>query len=98
VFGNKISQTGNSSGNLGFQSKYFDTESGMYYYYNRYYKPDLGRFLNEDPISLNGGLNLYEFVGNNSINFIDPYGEIALSLSAGTYFLGKAIVGVGGVI
>jgi len=74
VFGNTINQTGNSAGNLGFQSKYFDNESGMYYYYNRYYKPDLGRFLNEDPIGLNGGLNMFAFVNNNPINYTDPYG------------------------
>ncbi|MEN8154350.1 MAG: RHS repeat-associated core domain-containing protein, partial [Acidobacteriota bacterium] len=54
VFGNVVSQTGNSTGNLGFQSKYFDEETGMNYYYHRYYKPDLGRFLNEDPIGLSG--------------------------------------------
>jgi RHS repeat-associated protein len=74
TFGNLISQTGNSNGNLGFQSKYYDQESGMYYFYHRYYNPVNGRFLNEDPIGLNGGLNMYAFVNNNPVKWIDTYG------------------------
>jgi RHS repeat-associated protein len=74
TFGNLISQTGSSDGNLGFQSKYFDQESGMYYFYHRYYNPVNGRFLNEDPIGLNGGLNMYAFVYNNPVNLSDPFG------------------------
>jgi RHS repeat-associated protein len=74
TFGNLISQTGISNGNLGFQSKYFDQENGLYYFYHRYYNPANGRFVNEDPIGLNGGLNMYAFVNNNPIKWIDPYG------------------------
>ena len=74
TFGNLISQTGSSDGNLGFQSKYFDQESGMYYFYHRYYQPANGRFLNEDPIRFNGSLNFYAVFKNNSINYIDEYG------------------------
>ncbi|MCK4942696.1 MAG: hypothetical protein KAS65_03920, partial [Candidatus Aminicenantes bacterium] len=43
TFGNLINQTGSSNGNLGFQSKYFDQESGLNYYYHRYYYPQTGR-------------------------------------------------------
>ena len=75
VFGSLINQSGSSSGNMGFQSKYFDAESGLNYYYYRYYYPQVGRFINEDPIGIRQELNLYFFVGNNSINFIDPYGD-----------------------
>jgi len=73
-FGNTISQSGTTKSNLGFQSKYHDPESGLYYYYHRYYNPHNGRFLNEDPIGLNGGLNLSQFVGNDPINYLDPLG------------------------
>jgi RHS repeat-associated protein len=38
----------------------------------RYYVPSVGRFITHDPI---GGLNLYAYVGNNPINFMDPKGE-----------------------
>ena len=74
TFGNIINRVGTSTGNLGFQGKYYDQESGLYYFYNRYYNPANGRFINEDPIGLNGGLNMYGFVENNPVNSIDPFG------------------------
>ncbi len=74
TFGNLVSQTGNSTGNLAFQSKYYDDESGLYYFFYRYYHPVNGRFLNEDPIRFRGGINFYSFVDNNPIMGIDPFG------------------------
>jgi RHS repeat-associated protein len=75
-FGNLISQTGTTKTPLGFQGKYYDQESGLNYFYYRYYNPALGRFISEDPIGLNGGLNLQKFVNSNPINSIDPTGII----------------------
>ena len=72
-FGNLTSQTGTSKTNLGFQGKYFDQETGLYYYH-RYYSPSIGRFTTEDPIGFNGGLNFYGFVGNGPVNILDPWG------------------------
>ena len=74
VFGNIVNQTGSSSGNLGFQSKYYDQESGLNYYYHRYYYASIGRFVNEDPIGFWGDKNFYRFNLNNPINFIDAFG------------------------
>ena len=74
VFGNMVNQTGSSTGNLGFHSKYYDQESGLNYFYHRYYNPVNGRFINEDPVGVNSGFNLYNFVYNNPINWIDPHG------------------------
>ena len=76
TFGNLINRTGTSTGNLGFQGKYYDPESGLYYFYNRYYNPSNGRFINEDPIGFNGGLNFYSYGNNNSLMFVDPYGLV----------------------
>jgi RHS repeat-associated protein len=68
------SQTGSSTGKLGFQSKYYDSESGLNYYYHRYYYPGIGRFVNEDPIGISGGTNLYQFTNNNPITWKDIIG------------------------
>jgi RHS repeat-associated protein len=49
-------------------------EAGLYYYKARMYQPGLGRFLQPDPIGYGGGANLYAYVGNDPINFVDPLG------------------------
>jgi hypothetical protein len=41
---------------------------------HRYYDPSTGRFTQEDPIGLAGGLNLYGFAGGDPVNFSDPFG------------------------
>ena len=45
TFGNLVNQTGTTKTPLGFQGKYFDSESGLNYFYHRYYNPALGRFI-----------------------------------------------------
>lgn len=47
----------------------------MYFYRGRYYSPTLQRFISEDPIGIAGGINLYAYVGNDAINFGDPFGH-----------------------
>lgn len=51
-----------------------DDGTGVYGFRNRYYSPTLQRFISEDPRGLNGGMNLYAYVGNNSISLRDPFG------------------------
>ena len=53
-----------------------DNETGLLYYNFRNYNPELGRWLNRDPIRERGGLNLYNFVGNNTSNFFDQDGRL----------------------
>jgi RHS repeat-associated protein len=48
--------------------------SGQQYRRNRYYDPVSGRFTQEDPIGLAGGLNLYGYTGGDPINYGDPFG------------------------
>ena len=48
--------------------------SGQLYKRNRYYNPEQGRFTQEDPIGLAGGLNLYGYAGGDPVNFSDPFG------------------------
>jgi RHS repeat-associated protein len=47
---------------------------GTLYRRNRYYDPRTGRFTQEDPIGLAGGLNLYGFAGGDPVNYADPFG------------------------
>ena len=55
------------------QNQYADRETGLHYNFFRYYEPDAGRFVNQDPIGLWGEENLYVF-GRNTQRWIDPFG------------------------
>jgi RHS repeat-associated protein len=48
--------------------------TSMYYMRNRWYDPNIGRFVTEDPIGVQGGVNLYAFAGADHINGIDVSG------------------------
>lgn len=54
------------------QNQYADRETGLHYNLMRYYEPEAGRFVNQDPIELWGGINLYQFSPNVQ-TWIDPY-------------------------
>ena len=75
-FGRTISQSGPLADffRIRFSSKYYDPETGLYYYGYRFYSPALMRWLNRDPIEESGGLNLYGFCGNNPLSKIDSNG------------------------
>ncbi len=55
-----------------------DDADGLYFYRDRYYSPDLGRFISEDPAGLDGLGNQYAYAGNNPVNYIDPFGDESL--------------------
>ena len=55
------------------QNQYFDEETGLHYSFFRYYEPDTGRFINQNPIGLAGGENLYWFAPNGQ-DWLDPLG------------------------
>ncbi|MCK0549862.1 RHS domain-containing protein [Pseudomonas syringae pv. aptata] len=59
--------------NLRFQGQYFDVETGLHYNTFRYYDPEIGRFITQDPIGLSGGDNLYQYAPNPN-GWVDPWG------------------------
>ena len=67
-------QQGNTDQPIRYQGQYEDEESGLYYNRHRYYDPQLGRYVNQDPIGFLGGMNTYTCADNNSIIWIDNMG------------------------
>ena len=64
---------GETEQNIRFQGQYEDEETGLFYNRFRYYDADDCRYVNQDPISLLGDLNLYSYVDNPNAS-IDPFG------------------------
>jgi uncharacterized protein RhaS with RHS repeats len=52
----------------------------VHYYRARWYDPQEKRFITEDPIGLDGGINLYAYVGNDPLNKVDPSGKKTIVL------------------
>ncbi len=57
-----------------YTGRRFDLETGLYHYRARYYSPQIGRFLQTDPIGYDDDLNLYAYTGNNPVDATDPTG------------------------
>ena len=60
--------------NLRFPGQYFDKETGLHYNWYRDYHPGIGRYIEPDLIGLKGGINLYTYVYNGPVNWVDPVG------------------------
>ncbi|HEX5221917.1 MAG TPA: RHS repeat-associated core domain-containing protein [Verrucomicrobiae bacterium] len=72
-----------------FSSKEYAGNAALYYYGFRYYEPNLQRWLNRDPLGESGGM-LFQSVGNNPINFIDPMGLFGNPVSGGGGYQGTS--------
>jgi RHS repeat-associated protein len=73
-FGNLTDSSGSLDNPFRYTGREWDPEIGMYYYRARYYDPEGGRFLSEDPIGFAGGTNFYPYVTNNPVLSADPLG------------------------
>ena len=76
AFGNTVAQSGEMADAFAyrFSTKYWDAETGLYYYGYRFYRPRLERWVNRDPIGEYYEKNLYAFVGNSTLNMFDDTG------------------------
>ncbi|WP_411828650.1 RHS repeat-associated core domain-containing protein [Metapseudomonas otitidis] len=59
---------------LRFPGQVADAHSGLYYNYFRDYDPQTGRYVESDPIGLDGGLNTYGYVEGNPLSYFDTFG------------------------
>jgi RHS repeat-associated protein len=73
-FGEQVAVTGLAAMQMRFPGQYADEETGFSYNYFRDYEPNLGRYVQSDPIGLNGGLNRFGYAEANPIRNSDEYG------------------------
>lgn len=84
IWGNPLTVSETVENPFRYSGEYWDDATGLQYLRARWYDPGLGRFVNED--SFEGsienplGLNIYTYVQNNPLKFIDPSGHIAQQL------------------
>ncbi|HGW3983235.1 TPA: RHS repeat-associated core domain-containing protein [Acinetobacter baumannii] len=75
--------TGSITFNLRFPGQYYDVGTNQFYNHNRFYNPELGRYMEPDPIGLEGGLNPYAYAGSNPVMNTDSTGLCPMCLAAG---------------
>ena len=79
---------GSAKTRYGFTDRERESLTGLMYYRARFYDPQLGRFISEDPIGLAGGVNSFAYVSNNPQNATDPSGLYEIDVHYYlTYFL-----------
>ncbi|WCT56191.1 hypothetical protein PQ456_01290 [Paenibacillus kyungheensis] len=87
-WGNIAKQQETVANSFKYAGEAYDSETGLYYLKARYYDPSQGRFLNED--SVEGQitnpltLNIYGYVSNNPLRYIDPTGNSNFEVNPGT--------------
>ena len=72
AFGNEMNKVDSDTNPFRYCGEYYDKENDSIYLRARYYKPNTGRFINEDPVK--DGLNWYAYCGNEPVMLVDPSG------------------------
>ena len=73
-FGETASLTGSAANPQRFPGQLHDPETGFHYNYFRDYDPTTGRYIQSDPIGLEGGVNTFAYVLGNPLYYFDRYG------------------------
>jgi len=73
-FGVSTGTTGSETNPYRYTGREIDARTALHYYRARYYAPNVGRFVSEDPVRFAGGYNFYAYVANKPIVFRDPMG------------------------
>ncbi len=73
-FGKLLARTGALDQPFQFSTKRIDALTGLVYYGYRFYSTEPDRWTTRDPLGEAGGVNLYVFVGNDPVNWVDPWG------------------------
>ncbi|MBS3764274.1 MAG: hypothetical protein KGZ25_13335, partial [Planctomycetes bacterium] len=76
-----------------FQGRRYDPESRLYYYRHRHYWPELGRFLQRDPISVGQIFAWYSGLANQPMKYMDPTGLQAIVTGSGYQYLSFRDIG-----
>lgn len=80
-FGNLTS--GSATSRYTYTGRESDSDTGLLYYRARWYDPEAGRFISEDPIGFEGGVNFYAYVDNRPLRYTDPFGRQKISSNSG---------------
>lgn len=99
-FGQVVGSTGTVDTRYKFTGREYDGETGLYYYRARYFDPGVGRFIGQDPMGFGAGdSNLYRYVGNSPIGYIDPSGlEAEIYVHSGGHWYGHVAINVNGKV
>jgi RHS repeat-associated protein len=91
-YGRRIVVSGTFEATFGFTGHYRHAPTGLHLALARAYDSETGRWLSQDPMGEDGGINLYAYCGNNPVNGVDPDGQF-LHVIAGAII--GAVVGGG---